>query len=449
MRGAFPPSAASGVRGAKGRRVAAGLIALSVLSFGALASQRAAATTAGFWERVATSPRVEADRLLTEAEGLLAADPRRPGAGTPGARAEALVRRALALVPDDFRALAALAEIDDRAGRAAAALAGLERACPRAPNVGVAAACWFRLGIEQSRRGRFAEAVAAYEQRLALAAGDVTVLVNLGEALMGLGRLDDAEARYREALRLETPVAGHLEDRHGLLLATYGLAVVLDRAAEPVAAREMMARALALDPRASQLEAAREPGGDVFFVPEGDVFYYLGLAFEVAERIDDAEAAFQEFCERLPKSPWLGRARAHIAALEVVGRGDARVSRARPLLHVTAAGTVSAKGPIPAPLVDAAWRQRPGLLDDCFEEATRGGLVAARQGFRFALELDLDATGAVTRVVVQAPPPLDELATGPFARCVDAALRAGLRVSRPRTAKPTHARVELLVGGRE
>jgi tetratricopeptide (TPR) repeat protein len=446
MRGAFPPSAASGMQGARGRRVAAAVVALA---FGALASQRAAATTAGFWERVAGSPRVEADRLLTEAEGLLAGDPRRPEARTSGARAEALVRRALALVPDDFRALAALAEVEERAGRAAAALVALARACPRAPSAAVAGACWFRLGIEQSRRGRFAEAVAAYEQRLSVGAVDVTVFVNLGESLMALGRLDDAEARYREALRLESPVAGRLEDRHGLLLANYGLAVVLDRAGEAVAAREMMARALALDPRASQLEAAREPGGDVFFVPEGDVFYYLGLAFEVAERIDDAEAAFQEFGERLPKSPWLGRARAHIAALELMGRGDARASRARPLLHVTAAGTVSAKGPIPAPLVDAAWRQRPGLLDDCLDEATRGGLVTARQGFRFALELDLDATGAVTHVDVQAPPALAELGTGPFAHCVEAALRAGLRVSRPRTPKPTRARVELLVGGRE
>jgi tetratricopeptide (TPR) repeat protein len=449
MRGALSPSAASGVWAAKGCRVAAALIALSFLSFGTLASQRAAATTAGFWERVAGSPRVEADRLLTEAEGLLAGDPRRPEARTSGPRAEALVRRALALVPDDFRGLAALAEVEERAGRAVAALVTLERACPRAPNAAVAGACWFRLGIERSRRGHFAEAVSAYEQRLAVGSSDVTVFVNLGESLMSLGRLEDAEARYREALRLETPVAGRLEDRHGLLLATYGLAVVLDRAGEAVAAREMMARALALDPRASQLEAAREPGGDVFFVPEGDVFYYLGLAFEVAERIDDAEAAFQEFGERLPKSPWLGRARAHIAALELVGRGDARASRARSLLHVTAAGTVSAKGPIPAPLVDAAWRQRPELLDDCLEEATRGGLVAARQGFRLALELDLDAAGIVTRVGVQAPPPLAELATGPFARCVEAALRAGLHVSRPRTAKPTHARVELLVGGRE
>ncbi len=132
-----------------------------------------------------------------------------------------------------------------------------------------------------------------------------------------------------------------------------------------------------------------------------------------------------------------------------MGRGDGRPGRAMPLLHVTAAGTVSAKGPIPAPLVDAAWRQRPGLLDDCLEDATRAGLVTARQGFRFALELDLDAAGAVTAVVIQAAPPLAELATGPFAGCVQAALRAGLHVSRPRTAKPTHARVELLVGGRE
>ncbi|MDB4983318.1 MAG: hypothetical protein JWM82_4070, partial [Myxococcales bacterium] len=77
------------MRGAKGRRAGAVVVALGVW---ALASQRAAATTAGFWERVAASPRVEADRLLTEAEGLLgAAD----APGKPSAAAEALVRRAL------------------------------------------------------------------------------------------------------------------------------------------------------------------------------------------------------------------------------------------------------------------------------------------------------------------------------------------------------------------
>jgi hypothetical protein len=82
MRGASTPWEAPGMWRARGRHVGAAIVALTV---GALGSQRAAATTAGFWERVAASPSVEAERLLTEAEGLLAAPqaPRRAGGGTP------------------------------------------------------------------------------------------------------------------------------------------------------------------------------------------------------------------------------------------------------------------------------------------------------------------------------------------------------------------------------
>jgi tetratricopeptide (TPR) repeat protein len=431
-----------------------------------LTSQRVAATAPPFWERVAASSRTAADLLLTEAEGLLAA--REPATGDKGGaqeparrdaalaprtnatRAEALVRRALVLVPEDFRALAALAEIDGRAGRQDAALADLERACPHAG--GAAGACWFRLGVERSRLGRIADAVAAYEAGLATGAADVTssaaalvgVYANLGELLMALGRLDEAEGRYREALRLGAPAADRLDDRHELTLATYGFAVVLDREGNGPAAREMMARALALDPRLATLQAGREPGGDVFFVPEGDVYYYLGLAAEVAGRGDDAEAAYQEFLERLPRSPWSGRARAHIEALERAGGAPATSSA--PRLRVLAAGTVSSQGPIPAPLVDAAWRERRGLLDGCLEEAARAGTLPARSGVRLALELDLDPRGLVTGVDVRAAPPFAEVAAGPFARCVEGALRAGLRVPRPQTPRPTRARLELLIG---
>ncbi|HVZ74533.1 MAG TPA: tetratricopeptide repeat protein [Polyangia bacterium] len=413
----------------------------AALVVGVLASQRVAAAGPGFWERVAASPQVEADRLSAAAEAILAAD---GDARAGAARAEPLVRRALALATDDFRALAALAEIDARAGRADAALAGLERACARAPDDAVRS-CWFRLGVERSRRGRHAEAIEAYERRLdvdAPSGGEAIVHANLGELLMATGRLREAEDRYREALRADAGTGR--DDRHATTLATYGLAVVLDRAGQTTAAREMMARALALDPKASLLEAARAGDGDVFFVPDGDVYYYLGLAAEVRERVDDAEAAFQEFGARAPKSPWFARARAHIAALEAHGSDGRRAApHASPLLRVTAAGTVSSRGPLPAPLVDAAWRQRPGLVDACLDEAARDGLVEVRPGLRFALELDLDAAGAVAGVTVDAAP---ALAQGSFARCVEASLRAGLRVPRPHTPKPTHVRVELLVG---
>jgi hypothetical protein len=101
-----------------------------------------------------------------------------------------------------------------------------------------------------------------------------------------------------------------------------------------------------------------------------------------------------------------------------------------------------ASGPVPAPLVDAAWRAHPPRVDECLEGAVSRGVVAPRETFRVALEVTLDARGAVSEVGVKAPAAIDPA----LARCVEAAVQAGLRVARPRRAAPTRARVELLVG---
>ncbi len=78
---------------------------------------------------------------------------------------------------------------------------GSRAACPRAPNATLAGACWFRVGIEQSRRG----SLRGGGRRLRAAPrargrGTPPSTSIWGESLMALGRLDDAEARYREAL---------------------------------------------------------------------------------------------------------------------------------------------------------------------------------------------------------------------------------------------------------
>ncbi|HEV3030922.1 MAG TPA: hypothetical protein VG319_04730, partial [Polyangia bacterium] len=154
--------------------------------------------------------------------------------------------------------------------------------------------------------------------------------------------------------------------------------------------------------------------------------------------------AYQEFLRRAPRGAWAGRARAHLDGLLALARapGAPRASRAAPLaLRVVAAGTVRADGPVPAPLVDAAWRARPDLLDACLAAGIGAGALAPREGFRLALELAIDAGGAVTEAAVKAPPSID----ASFAHCAEAALRAGLRVTRPRRARATRARLELLV----
>jgi hypothetical protein len=161
-------------------------------------------------------------------------------------------------------------------------------------------------------------------------------------------------------------------------------------------------------------------------------------------------AAFQEFLGRLPQSAYAARARAHLetlVALERVappglGRAPAPAASA---LRVVAAGTVLASGPIPAPLVDAAWRARPGLLDQCLDDGVRAGALAPRASFRFALEIEIDARGAVTAAAAKSSAPLDAA----FARCAEAAVRAGLRTARPQTARATRARVDLLVATKD
>jgi tetratricopeptide (TPR) repeat protein len=404
---------------------------------------RAAAAEPSFWERVVEANRERPARLEAEAEALLGAQPRTPD---KLARAEALVHEALVAAPDDFVLLMLLADVSERAAKPAQALAALERGCPRAPRGPAALACWSHLGVVRSRQGRFAEGLVAYERLIASGDADATTRTNAAELLMAEGRLDAAEERYREAIRLETasPVLGRIETSHALVLATYGLAVVLDREGQPDAAREMMARALLLDPRHATLTAAEQPDTDVFFVPDGDVYYYIGLAAEVAGDADEGAAAFQEFLRRRPRAASAARARAHLEALAALARVSAQppgTRAAAPALRVVAAGTVLADGPIPAPLVDAAWRGRPDLLDPCLAAAVAAGTLAPREGFRLTLELAIDARGVVTEAAVKSPSSLD----ASFARCAEAALRAGLRVARPRRAAVTRVRFELLV----
>jgi tetratricopeptide (TPR) repeat protein len=392
-----------------------------------------------FWERVATPGRERFEHLYTEADALVTerAPGRRTLESVKLAQAEALLREALTLRPGDFRALFLLGDVQSIAGRPADAVATFERALLRAELPTHEAACWFRLGVERSKLGQYAQAVTDYDHQIALGEIDATAYANSAELLMALGRLGEAEDRYREAIRIDEQAPDRRAREHSLTLSYYGLAVALDRDEQPVAGREMMARAVALDPRLTKLQLAELPGSDVFFVPEGDVYYYLGLASEVAGRGSDATANFREFVARLPKSPWIPRAQAHLGTIAAAAR--ARGGAAPAPMRVVAGGTVLSTGGIPAPLIDAAWHERPQLIDACLDQASAGLTAGARPSFRMAIELELDGKGAVTRATAKVPPPFD----GPFARCVEAAVKDGLRVTPPGRVRPTHARMEL------
>jgi hypothetical protein len=201
----------------------------------------------------------------------------------------------------------------------------------------------------------------------------------------------------------------------------------------------MMARGLGHDPGAAVLKsaAAGGQGGELFFVPEGDVFYYLGLAAEVQGRTRDAEASFREFLARLPNSRWRRAAEGHLAdrslAAPRTGTGGPSGRRAR----IVAQGTVLASGPIPAPLVDAGWRDQPDLLDPCLE----GVPAPDTPSLRIAIELEIDGRGRVSDVSAKVPPSLGQ----ELGRCLERVVRERFRVTVPPSSRPTRARTELIV----
>ena len=453
----------------RGRARTAGFVAVVVLVVGwidgdagpMLGSSRARAAEPVFWDKVASRQRDRADRLVQKAKDLLADagsgslnDGKHPQAADNLGRAEALLREALALdPPPDFSTLLLLAEVQSSRGHAADATASLERAESLARLPAQKAACWFRLGVERSKIGRYREALASYDSQIALGEADAAVYANAAELLMALGRLDEAEERYREAVRIDERAGDRRGREQTLALSYYGLGMALDRDHEEVASREAIGRALALDPNMSMLHLAQQPGADIGFIPAGDVFYCLGLAAEVAGRADDAIAAFAEYVSRQPRSAWTPRARAHLAVLvpprpstgAMSSPPAAMPAAPRPRWRVLAVATVRANGPIAAPMIDAALRQRPPAWDDCLAAfpAPRG-----HDTVRLVIELELDANGAVSRAAVGWPPA--QLQAGaPGARAAGACIEAGLKdrliVAKPAHGKATSARVEVLL----
>jgi tetratricopeptide (TPR) repeat protein len=324
-----------------------------------------------------------------------------------------------------------------------------------ANGTGGAAAGWFSLAVERTAAGRYAEAAAAYGEALA-AGGDASPLyANLGEVLMADGQLAAAEAAYRDAVAVavaeQHPGSGgtrfeDLRERaQDLSLGLLGLAVALDRDGQTGAARETMRRALALESTVPVLAVASLPNTELFFVPAGDIHYYVGLARAVAGRNTEAAEAFHEFLSEAPASRWAPRAEAHLAALaraEAPHGGDAaavgRRSAAGP--RVMAAGTVLATGGAAAPLIDAAWRDQAAILDDCLDAAPE--LTAAHLPVRIAIELEIDAHGRVTAATAKLPASLP----ADLGRCLERAVVARLRLPTPATTRRTRARTELLLG---
>jgi len=382
-----------------------------------------------FWDRVADPHRAQVEALIARARGELVS-----GGKDGAARAEKTLRDALRFDPTSFMATMLLGEAQVGQGQRAAAAASFGRARALARTPAEEARCSLLAAVENSRAGRFEQALAEYDQHIRLGEAEGDAYSNSAEILMALGRLGEAQDRYREAIRLEDQarpaVPGHDRDEY-LALAYYGLGVALDRDEQTQAAREAIARALLHDPKLAILDAARDGRSDVFFVPPGDVHYYRGLALMVMGRPREATDALQRFLSEQRQSRWTKRAEAHLLALA------AGVERGR-RLRVVAAGTVHADEGLSAPIVDSLLRNHPELLERCLDEAP----TTVSEPTRLSLEIEFDATGTVQQVKGRS----GEWAG--FVGCAGRRLKEALRVPRGNGWKAGWIRLDLVLAVR-
>jgi tetratricopeptide (TPR) repeat protein len=358
-------------------------------------------------------------------------------------------------------------------GRHAEAVRTFQRARRAAATPEEEARVWFRIAGEYSRMGALAPALDAYTRQQQLIPPDAVSLANAAELLMALGRLDEAVQMYREALALEEGARDRRGHLSGLALGYLGLGAALDRSDRPhaaQAAREAVGRGLALDPGLGVLRLVEQGSGDLSVIPPEDVSYYLALARLAQGRPSDAAAAFRAYIDRASKRAahdpvterYVVRARGHLTELAgapaPAPRRSSSPSEGRGL-RVLRTATVEAKGPIVAPLVDAAWRLEPHLLDACLADVPWSGLAgpprergaeSARPeparpepDYRLRIEVVIDGGGRIqpSGTQVQAAVTLPE----GIVPCIASALENRLRVPPPARKRPTRARIEVVL----
>ncbi len=182
---------------------------------------------------------------------------------------------------------------------------------------------------KQDRSEEELECYRAYLRSSRNVRGLSTAMLNMAEAEMRLGRLDDAVVGYRESYRLATEALAVSSSQETAALACYGLAVALDRQGDTPGSRTEMARALSIDP--SMVLVLSSP--NVFFVPAYERSYYVGMGFEARARDTDAPlgprhehlrratAAYKAYVDKArPDDRWVHRAREHLAELTAWGK---------------------------------------------------------------------------------------------------------------------------------
>jgi tetratricopeptide (TPR) repeat protein len=136
---------------------------------------------------------------------------------------------------------------------------------------------------------------------------DSIVLGNLAETEMMLGNLDQAIIAYRRTLELDQSISHN-----------FGLAVALDRDEQGQQARTILRSYGVEGVVALQKQILR---GNVFYVPEGEAYYYLALGCESVGLFDDAIRFYDLFLASGAHPQFAPRARANRAAIASRHRG--------------------------------------------------------------------------------------------------------------------------------
>ncbi|HEY5145571.1 MAG TPA: tetratricopeptide repeat protein [Polyangiaceae bacterium] len=184
---------------------------------------------------------------------------------------------------------------------------------PQSPDDGAATAALEALVYAYAKLARPEEELATWRRYIPRLIDDrvrATAMMNMGEAEMRLGRVDEALGTFREVLRLcgelpNTPSVGST-----YVLALWDVAVALDRSGDPRTALDTAAKASHVDlgGRTGAYLIAKDP--DVFFVPDWERLWYLALGAEASAReaADPRDAASLWAAADRALSEYIGRA---------------------------------------------------------------------------------------------------------------------------------------------
>ncbi len=232
--------------------------------------------------------------------------------------ARAILEEAHAADSPDVRLRFDLGTVYEALNRHTAAAAVLEKALAMAPDHPAAEDAWLTLAYAYAHANepkKERDAYVKYLARSTYGSGRVTATLNLAEAEMRLGHLEEAIAGYRDAIQMATqvPSAGDTG-----VLAVWGLAVALDRSGDTSGAMTEAKWATEIDHRRTIEDTV-----NVFFVPAYERLWYFGLremamaraakgAPDAVMHWQQAEGIWSAYLEKAePADPWRARARVH------------------------------------------------------------------------------------------------------------------------------------------